>query len=115
MAYKKKSAAEIKRARKRLSGVESISNLNIGSSLTSATYMAEIEKTELSLSKYNNLLSQADGALTELKQSEKNLADFSERILSGIGSNYGFDSVEYEKAGGTRKSEKKKPVKKKAA
>ena len=35
-----------------------------------------------------------------------------ERMLSAMGDKYGKDSSEYEVAGGTRKSERKKPTKK---
>jgi hypothetical protein len=34
--------------------------------------------------------------------------DLTERMLAGVGSKYGKDSTEYEKAGGVRKSERKR-------
>jgi hypothetical protein len=31
-------------------------------------------------------------------------------MLNGVGSKYGYDSIEYENAGGKRKSERKRPA-----
>ena len=42
----------------------------------------------------------------------KNLSEWNTRARSGIRSVFGPDSTEYEKAGGTRKSERKKAVRK---
>jgi len=38
----------------------------------------------------------------------KRAADFSDTMLKAVGVKYGFDSIEFEKAGGTRKSDKKR-------
>ena len=45
---------------------------------------------------------------------EKALRDLNERCLSGVAAKYRKDSSEYEKAGGMRKSERKRPVRKAA-
>jgi hypothetical protein len=42
------------------------------------------------------------------------LKDWNERMLAGVATAYGKDSSEYEQAGGVRKSERKKPVRKAA-
>jgi hypothetical protein len=63
---------------------------------------------------YNTLLSTLDQSLNTLKADEKILNNWNERILNGVASKYGKDSSEYEQAGGVRKSERKKPVKKPA-
>ena len=55
--------------------------------------------------------SNADAALVALEQSESELADLSERMLKGVASEFGRDSVEYEKAGGVRKSKIKRGTK----
>jgi len=44
---------------------------------------------------------------------EASRRDLSERTLAGVGAVYGRDSGEYEKAGGTRKSEIKRSPRKK--
>ena len=116
MAYKKKTSAEIEKARRRFSGIATLgTGLDLGSGLTTVAYKSAINTTEVALDSYNQLLSQADGAHATFLKLEKDLANISERMLAGIGTKYGFDSIEYEKGGGTRKSEKKKPVKKVAA
>ena len=38
------------------------------------------------------------------------LADLSERMLAGVASQFGRDSDAYEKAGGTRKSDRRRPT-----
>ena len=51
--------------------------------------------------------------LNDVIKTELALKDLSERMLMGVGSKFGKDSDEYEMAGGVRKSEHKKPVRKK--
>ena len=82
--------------------------LELGESLTLAAYKAKIIATRTVLEAYNTLLSNADAALVALEQSESELADLSERMLKGVASEFGRDSVEYEKAGGVRKSKIKR-------
>lgn len=83
----------------------------LGESLTLAAYKAKIIATRTVLEAYNTLLSNADAALVALEQSESELADLSERMLKGVASEFGRDSVEYEKAGGVRKSKIKRGTK----
>ena len=113
MAYKKKTSAEIEKCRKRLSGIESISTtLDLGNGLTCVAYAAKLDQTVKLLDAYNVLLSQADAALSSFEALETELAGISERMLAGVGVKYGYDSIEYEKAGGTRKSDIKRPARK---
>ena len=53
-----------------------------------------------------------DGQLNDLTDGEKALADLSERMLGGVASKFGKNSSEYEMAGGVRKSDRKRPVRK---
>ena len=48
-------------------------------------------------------------AKVKLKAEEKKLSKFSSAMLTGVGQRYTLDSDEYEQAGGTRESERKKP------
>ncbi len=43
------------------------------------------------------------------------MSDTSERMLAGVAAKYGRDSTEYEMAGGTKKSERRRPGAKAAA
>jgi hypothetical protein len=110
MSYRKRTVSpEVAKANKRIDGIRAIEpDVDLGNGLTVATYASEIGKVNDLTQKYNTLLSEVDGTLTLLSQAEKGLGDFSQRILNAVGTRFGYDSVEYEKAGGTRKSEKKR-------
>ncbi len=109
MSYKKKTSTEIEKGRRRLSGIEAIDhNLDMGNGLSRQSYSDKIERASQSLSLYNSLLSQADAALSHFEEEEKQLASMSERMLASVGVVYGYDSIEYEQAGGTRKSDVKR-------
>lgn len=114
MARMKKTSKVAMEAKERFSGVKSIKNFDLGAELTIAGYQKWIDDTENSLEKYNTSLSVADENQYEYEANEKGLKDYHERILLGIAAKYGKDSIEYEQAGGTRKSERKKPVRTKA-
>ena len=56
-----------------------------------------------------------DGAYNNFLAEEASLRDLSERMLAGVAAVYGKNSDQYEQAGGVRKSERKRPVRKQAA
>jgi hypothetical protein len=113
MARIKKTSRVLTKSRKRLSGLTSISpDLDLGNGLTNVTLRLKIEETELSLEKYNELLSEVDRLQNEYLKSEKELNEFSNRMFNAVAANYGKDSNEYENAGGVRKSEIKHSPKK---
>ncbi len=110
MARLKRKSLVLEKASKRLAGVETISmTLDLGNGLTVTSYNAKVSAVTSKLDAYNQQLSMADTGSTELKQMEKELNDMSKRILEAVGSAYGHDSIEYEKAGGIRSSNRKKP------
>ncbi|MBD1873732.1 hypothetical protein H6F75_09580 [Nodosilinea sp. FACHB-131] len=47
-----------------------------------------------------------------VKEAELVMRDYSERILLSVATRYGKDSDEYEMAGGVRKSDRKRPIRK---
>lgn len=105
MAYRKRNSKDLEKAGQRLAGMKSIDPaLDLGNGLSVATYLSVIEETDVALEGYNTQLSQADGLQNEFFAKEKNLRDMSERMLVGVAARYGKDSDEYEKAGGTKKS-----------
>ncbi len=113
MARLKTSSKTYEKAFRRIASVKNIdANFDLGNGLTAAAYQAAIDLVKNSMDEYNTQLSKVDGLLNTLKDSEKALNDWNERILNGVASKYGKDSSEYEEAGGTRKSDYKKPVKK---
>jgi hypothetical protein len=105
MPRAKRSSPTAEKADARASALCSINpNLDLGESLSVSAYKAKIAETRAKLNTYNTLLSDADAALSALVRAETELADLSERMLKGVASKFGRDSVEYEKAGGIRKS-----------
>lgn len=97
----------------RLAGCKSIDpNLDLGSGQTNAAYEAKIIQVRNLLETYNASLAVTEQNNNLFIAAEKELADMNERMLDGVGFRFGKDSDEYEMAGGTRKSERKKPTKK---
>lgn len=114
MARKKlEKIPAVEKATTRSAGLKSISlTLDLGNGLTVVAYDAQIKKVNDKASAYNTTLSTVDDLYNDVLKEINVLNDLSERMLKGVGTAYGFDSSNYEKAGGVRKSEKKKPAKK---
>jgi hypothetical protein len=115
MARPKRSSTILEAARQRLSGLKSITpKPDFGTALSLDAYEQEINAYSTKLDKYNEALSTLDGLQNDLDTTEADLNDKSKRMLSAVGAHYGTDSDQYEKAGGTRSSERKRPTKKPA-
>jgi len=111
MARQKRKSPVIEAAKVRAASLASISpTLDLGSDMTLEAYNSAIADGETKLKEYNTKLSELDDFLNVVMDHEANIADWSERMLSGVATKFGKASSEYEKAGGTRKSERKKPV-----
>ena len=114
MARPKRNSTTLEAARQRLAGLKAITPApDFGSALSLDGYEQEINAYSTKLDKYNESLSALDGLQNELDAAETNLNDKSKRMLAAVGAHYGTDSDEYEKTGGTRSSERKRPTKKK--
>lgn len=112
MSRAKKTSQILEIANTRLAGVKSIdAKLDLGNGLSVAEYQAAIEAVRVALEAYNTVLSLVDEKQNEVVAKEKRLRDLHERILMGVAARHGKDSIEYEKAGGTRKSERRKKAK----
>ncbi len=113
MARKKRTSKAIETATLRLNGLNAIdSALDLGNGVSNRQLSDDIVAAQAALDEYNSMLSTLDNKLNELVSKEKALRALSERSLKGVGVRFGFDSNEYEMAGGTRKSERKRPVRK---
>ncbi len=109
MAYQRKSSRVIADAQERSADLRAIDpELDLGNNLTVAAYDTKIAEVQTALDAYNGLLAQADAAGNDFRTLEKELRDLSSRMLSGVKVKYGRDSNEYEMAGGTRLSDRKK-------
>ncbi len=106
---KKKRSIILDRARSRQAALLSVNTkLDFGNGLTTAAFDKLLDDTQKSLKTYNTLLSEIDQAYNSFQSSEKSLADMADRMLTGIATQYGKNSDEYEMAGGTRKSERRR-------
>lgn len=111
MARKKKTVSKVlDKAKTRLAGLRSIDpDLDLGNGNTTTAFETAIEMAEDDLESYNTYLSLTDNKMGIFKKREKEVASISQTMLSAVGSKYGFDSQEYEKAGGVPKSKRRKP------
>ena len=113
MPKRKKPTRTMDLADTRLAGCKSIDeNLDLGNGQTVAAYEAKINQVRSLLEAYNASLAVTEQNKNLFVAGEKELGDLNERMLDGVGFKFGKDSDEYEMAGGTRKSERKKPAKK---
>ena len=72
--------------------------------VTIETYVSAIDAIRLALDSHNTLVSNLDESRKTVTELEKTLSSLSERMLSGVATKYGRDSIQYSKAGGsTRK------------
>ncbi|MBD2364362.1 hypothetical protein H6G36_24805 [Anabaena minutissima FACHB-250] len=115
MARQKRNSRMLDKAEIRLASIKSISpTLDVGEGLTVQDYTKKIESLRKSLEAYNTTLSTIDVLLTQIVEYEQDLADYSENILRGIAYKFGNNSHEYQMAGGTRKSDRKRAMRQKA-
>jgi hypothetical protein len=105
-----KTSKALEISRRRLERLQSIDpQPDFGSGLSIAGFESTIDDVAVLEADYNKSLSESDTKRTALRTGEKVLLDYRERILSAIAFKYGKDSEEYVAAGGTRKSERKRP------
>ncbi|HEY1770829.1 MAG TPA: hypothetical protein VGG02_11315 [Chthoniobacterales bacterium] len=113
MSRLKRKSAAVEFATGRANDLKSIDPaLDLGNGLTLAAYQAQIQALNDLNDDYNTDLSTLDSQLDTIQADEHALDAMSVRMLAGVGSKYGKDSNQYEMAGGTRTSERKKSVRK---
>lgn len=113
MPRPKRSSPVLEKGNRRAAALKSISpDLNLGERLTLESYQLELDKLQSQLDTYNESLSFVDRALSVVRDTEKEIKVLSERMLIAVAAKYGKDSYEYEMAGGTRKSDRKRPTRK---
>ncbi|WP_315785379.1 hypothetical protein [Fischerella sp. JS2] len=107
MSRKKRTSRILEKAELRISGLKAIDpNMDFGDARTLQNMIQLIEQYRTKLDAYNTALAVIDSAKTEMKELEKKLGDLSEKMLIGVAFKYGKDSLEYEMAGGVRKSDR---------
>ncbi|MBV8857410.1 MAG: hypothetical protein JOZ02_10800 [Acidobacteria bacterium] len=115
MGRLKRTSKILDKASARLAGLKDIGTQDFGNGMTSEGFEDAVADTRQKLADYNQALSAVDEKGNLLDDSEKYLKDFAERVLAGVAAKYGKNSNEYEKAGGVRKSERKRPAARKPA
>ena len=106
MARRKRKSEAVSGAETRAQSLRNIdTKLDLGNELTLEKYDFKIAETKKTSNAYNKLLADADVTLVELEKQERELRDLSERMLEGVGSKFGKNSEQYQKAGGTRKDQ----------
>jgi hypothetical protein len=116
MARPKRSSIVLTNAEQREAGLRSISDtLDLGNGLNLSSYNRRIHALREKVSTYNTSIAAIDDLARDIKALEKDLREASEQMLLGVGAVYGKDSREYGKAGGVRRSERKRSLKKNPA
>jgi hypothetical protein len=107
MSLKTRGSAAIEKAQLRLALLKSIDeNLDLGHGLTIEAYNHLINTTRAMLEANNTLVSNLEESRKRVTQMDKALSEMSERMLSGVATVYGKNSMEYSKAGGSNRKRK---------
>lgn len=107
MAYKKRSTSEaFDKLAYRLEAMRTINpNFDFGDGLNVENIDELVQSLRSNLHQYNQILMNADDQRTLIIELEKQAYDVAQRLLGMTMGQYGQDSVEYRRLGGTRKSE----------
>jgi hypothetical protein len=109
MARIKRTSDALTKAEKREAGLRTIEGtLEFSQEVTLQGYSQLIQTLRTQISDYNSALTTADHLAREVKDTEKALRTYSEKMLLNVAAFYGKDSREYGKAGGVPTSERKK-------
>lgn len=105
--YRKRSNSKpLNKLKARIEAAKSIEDdFDFGNGLNADDLTQFSDDLETSINGYNKTLSDADDHRVAIRDLERQANDISDRLLSLIGGSYGKDSLEYQRMGGTRKSE----------
>jgi hypothetical protein len=105
MNIKVKESKALEKAEARVKGMQSIGEtIDLGNGISLDNYAAQTQALREKVDAYNALVKSLEQLRQTIAQDEKELNDFSEHMLLGVGALYGKQSKQYEKAGGSRKS-----------
>ncbi|BAZ00360.1 hypothetical protein NIES37_43500 [Tolypothrix tenuis PCC 7101] len=108
MSLRTRGSAAVDKAQLRLALLKSIDdNLDLGHGLTIEAYNHLINSTRAVVEAHNMLVSNLEESRKTITQMDKALSEMSERMLSGVATVYGRNSVEYSKAGGSNRRRSK--------
>jgi len=96
-----------------IAGMTSIDeDLDVGNGVSVASARTILAESRKALEEYNASLAASDEKLNVFNEKNRLARAFNKKVKPAIGLKYGTNSSEYEKAGGVRESERKKPAKK---
>ena len=108
---KKRTSNTLGEAEARASALRSIEKqIDFGPDLSLGAYIEHINAARTRLGNVNDLSGRLDAERIGLRQAESVVRDMSSRILKLVQARFGADSDEYKMAGGTPRSERKRPV-----
>ena len=106
---RKTITSTMKDAIKRIAGLQAIDPaLDFGSDKSIVKYQEKLTNAETALNVYNTQIAELDELLNEFNVVNNTLGAYNTEMLSAVKAIYGRDSNEYEQAGGTLFSERKK-------
>ncbi|MEH1869309.1 MAG: hypothetical protein V7K69_30540 [Nostoc sp.] len=110
MAQRKRNSMSLTKAERRIEGMQTINpQLDFSNGFSIATYNTKVIELREKLAAYNQAQTIVDKTHNALIEAERELNTYSEQMLLNVASRYGKNSDEYEMAGGTRRSDRKKP------
>ncbi|MBD2355477.1 hypothetical protein H6G41_12785 [Tolypothrix sp. FACHB-123] len=110
MRSQKRNSSALTKAERRIEGLQMINpNLDFGNGFSITDYHQMVQDVRDKLASYNQSRKMVNQTQNALLQAERALNTYTERMLLKVASQYGKDSDEYSMAGGTRKSERRKP------
>lgn len=113
MARARRTSAILETARQRLAGLKAITPApSLGPSISVAGFETLITDFNTRLGGYNEKVAALDDEQNGISEDELALREMNKRVLSAVEAQFGPDSSEYEQVGGTRQSERKRPVRK---
>jgi hypothetical protein len=109
MPQQRRNSLAQTKAERRIEGLETISpTLDFGNGFSLVTYSEKLQDVKEKLAAHNQARSLVDKTQNDLLEAERALNDYSEHMLLNVASRYGKNSNEYEMAGGTRKSDRRR-------
>ncbi|OYD96235.1 hypothetical protein CDG76_05300 [Nostoc sp. 'Peltigera membranacea cyanobiont' 210A] len=110
MTQRKRNSMSLTKAERRIEGMQTINpELDFSNGFSIATYNTKVIELREKLAAYNQAQTIVDKTQNALVEAERELNTYSEQMLLNVASCYGKNSDEYEMAGGTRRSDRKKP------
>ena len=108
---KRKSNQTLEQAEMRAASLKAIdSNLDFGDNRSIKTLDKQIDELQDSINTYNTAVANLGNLRSQIKAKKKELRNLTTQMLLGVAFTYGKDSLEYEMAGGVRKSERSRRI-----